>query len=601
MFALGPFLDTAVARTKLVLESGMLDMGKQWDDSARRLDTSMSAVHESVKDVKWELRTTAPAVQHGLSSLGEGLTSLHESFKQVRGTLQRIDDRLPPQPLADVAATTQLDHSISALHVLVADETTRLRSDLQGSVTDNLRSAVVGAIQDTLRDSWTSFSKDVLEELQQTARSGMQHELERVKLQHELDNVKQQLDAEKALSALHTTHHQQVLDAQTAVSALECHKLREQVARLTAQQHRPYFSSDHEETAPGQGQLKAAQETAPGQGQLKAAQETAPGQGQLKAAQETAPGQGQLMATQGLAALQATRHEQGLKAQLDSSALEIIRLQKQVARLTTQLNAPRPSMSSQFPADADAPAGMAKQDDKLQLIRLEMRQLEQTLTEAKAEYKLKEKAATRQVIRLKMELAAVKAMSRARHDAPTAPPAAVPYDDVERCIKLLESRHELVVEQERSAHALERQQQRSAWYLEKSVLLKRCFRLTVAVATATQTESIPPASVQQVLDLQDQWRQQIQAELHEAKTLQEQTACHLDTTSLAFAAFRASQQDKEQKMHTRLRELTHLSMVIMQNTDGSADPALKAINLTAKRGLGLDGDPSPEGDASQVS
>ncbi|XPS81932.1 hypothetical protein M3J07_013889 [Ascochyta lentis] len=575
MFALGPFLDTAVARTKLVLESGMLDMGKQWDDSARRLDTSMSAVHESVKDVKWELRTTAPAVQHGLSSLGEGLTSLHESFKQVRGTLQRIDDRLPPQPLADVAATTQLDHSISALHVLVADETTRLRSDLQGSVTDNLRSAVVGAIQDTLRDSWTSFSKDVLEELQQTARSGMQHELERVKLQHELDNVKQQLDAEKALSALHTTHHQQVLDAQTAVSALECHKLREQVARLTAQQHRPYFSSDHEETAPGQGQLKAAQ--------------------------ETAPGQGQLMATQGLAALQATRHEQGLKAQLDSSALEIIRLQKQVARLTTQLNAPRPSMSSQFPADADAPAGMAKQDDKLQLIRLEMRQLEQTLTEAKAEYKLKEKAATRQVIRLKMELAAVKAMSRARHDAPTAPPAAVPYDDVERCIKLLESRHELVVEQERSAHALERQQQRSAWYLEKSVLLKRCFRLTVAVATATQTESIPPASVQQVLDLQDQWRQQIQAELHEAKTLQEQTACHLDTTSLAFAAFRASQQDKEQKMHTRLRELTHLSMVIMQNTDGSADPALKAINLTAKRGLGLDGDPSPEGDASQVS
>ena len=66
----------------------MLDVGKQFNDNARRLDTCKASVHEGINGIRFELRATGPAVQQGLSSLGDGLASLHESFRQTRGTLQ---------------------------------------------------------------------------------------------------------------------------------------------------------------------------------------------------------------------------------------------------------------------------------------------------------------------------------------------------------------------------------------------------------------------------------------------------------------------------------------------------------------------------------
>lgn len=415
--------------------------------------------------------------------------------------------------------------------------------------------AVVEQLQTGLTQSWSTFKDDLFQELHRTDQSTATL----ARIQHELDVAKEQLEAAQALSALRAIHHQQALDAQAAASALQLEKLQREVARLTAKANldHPRFCSSHQVLADTQEQLAAAYD---------------------------------------LAALQATRHAQRLDSQAASGHLQVDGLQNEVARLTAELSQLRHRISPHYlsrPAEAAAGIDQGDDDTLRQYTELLTLRHEQTLNHSRAEYQLKEKAFTRQIIQLRIKLAAATTFYRALLDAPTALSATIPYDDVNNIIELLKSSHEQAL-----------QQQRDASSLKQRALLKRCFRLAISavrsrhdiVNPANVTPSILQCDVQQVLNFQQDQLKQTRDQLKHAEISQVKTAENLDSTNREYSTFRATQQDKEQRMDARIQELTHALFLINERTNGLTVSTAKEINLIAKRGLGLEDCLSQEGD-----
>lgn len=244
---------------------------------------------------------------------------------------------------------------------------------------------------------------------------------------------------------------------------------------------------------------------------------------------------------------EAVRHSELLREQ--AATIEVLR--EEVACLTTLRSHSSPVNTSRaLPAIALAPT--PGHNDPQRCIELLNRRHEQILTKAKTEHQLKEKASTRQIIRLSIKLALATGKTRALQHVPT-PPAAVPYDVFNRAIELLKSRYEQVAEEQHSLYALEMKRQRSSLIFEKRALQRQYFKVELENATATPPQSVRRADVQQALDLLSQRHEQTHAKLIDVTTLQERTQSKYDALTLKFSASRRTERGKKQQMHTRLR------------------------------------------------
>ena len=86
MFALGAFLDALGDRIKNTFEKALVGVGRQLNDNARRIDVSIAGLQVQHADVKAQLYSHGAVVDHALSNIGQGITSLHAGLNVNKET-----------------------------------------------------------------------------------------------------------------------------------------------------------------------------------------------------------------------------------------------------------------------------------------------------------------------------------------------------------------------------------------------------------------------------------------------------------------------------------------------------------------------------------